>query len=264
MTAVHRLLGITHRTLGHSLALHYSFRKKSVSPTVWCDSCTLATRCLFRPPVPHAQVEKQHAYATATIFPALAFLRRPNHIAGQPPAYSQKWLPKRKNWSITRMNFLKRLPLLLPLVMVPLPTERLVPMATRRDPTLVSTRLVSGEFKDHDKGTSVDCFGCRDFLLKPELLRAISDLGFEHPSEGKSISFSHPVCRPQLLESRDQSDGGFEGFGGNERQRGRRGDALIRRIAYLSRLDPTDSPARMYSAIHLGSGRPLSGKVRYG
>src|ERR1700678_1115861 len=25
---------------------------------------------------------------------------------------------------------------------------------------------------------------CRDFLLKPELLRAISDLGFEHPSEG--------------------------------------------------------------------------------
>ena len=26
---------------------------------------------------------------------------------------------------------------------------------------------------------------CRDFLLKPELLRAISDLGFEHPSEGK-------------------------------------------------------------------------------
>lgn len=28
--------------------------------------------------------------------------------------------------------------------------------------------------------------GFRDFLLKPELLRAISDLGFEHPSEGKS------------------------------------------------------------------------------
>jgi ATP-dependent RNA helicase UAP56/SUB2 len=26
--------------------------------------------------------------------------------------------------------------------------------------------------------------GFRDFLLKPELLRAISDLGFEHPSEG--------------------------------------------------------------------------------
>ena len=27
--------------------------------------------------------------------------------------------------------------------------------------------------------------GFRDFLLKPELLRAIVDFGFEHPSEGK-------------------------------------------------------------------------------
>jgi ATP-dependent RNA helicase UAP56/SUB2 len=26
--------------------------------------------------------------------------------------------------------------------------------------------------------------GFRDFLLKPELLRAIGDCGFEHPSEG--------------------------------------------------------------------------------
>jgi len=26
--------------------------------------------------------------------------------------------------------------------------------------------------------------GFRDFLLKPELLRAIADCGFEHPSEG--------------------------------------------------------------------------------
>lgn len=26
-----------------------------------------------------------------------------------------------------------------------------------------------------------------DFLLKPEILRAISDLGFEHPSEGKNL-----------------------------------------------------------------------------
>lgn len=28
----------------------------------------------------------------------------------------------------------------------------------------------------------------RDFLLKPELLRAISDLGFEHPSEGELMA----------------------------------------------------------------------------
>ena len=28
--------------------------------------------------------------------------------------------------------------------------------------------------------------GFRDFLLKPELLRAIVDSGFEHPSEGRA------------------------------------------------------------------------------
>lgn len=29
--------------------------------------------------------------------------------------------------------------------------------------------------------------GFRDFLLKPELLRAIVDSGFEHPSEGNIL-----------------------------------------------------------------------------
>lgn len=33
---------------------------------------------------------------------------------------------------------------------------------------------------------SIHSSGFRDFLLKPELLRAIVDCGFEHPSEGRS------------------------------------------------------------------------------
>lgn len=32
---------------------------------------------------------------------------------------------------------------------------------------------------------SIHASGFKDFLLKPELLRAIMDCGFEHPSEGK-------------------------------------------------------------------------------
>ena len=32
---------------------------------------------------------------------------------------------------------------------------------------------------------SIHSSGFRDFLLKPELLRAIVDCGFEHPSEGE-------------------------------------------------------------------------------
>lgn len=42
------------------------------------------------------------------------------------------------------------------------------------------------EQKKDVKGTyvSIHSSGFRDFLLKPELLRAIVDCGFEHPSEG--------------------------------------------------------------------------------
>ena len=37
--------------------------------------------------------------------------------------------------------------------------------------------------------------GFKDFLLKPELLRAITDCGFEHPSEG---AIPAPSCPLQL------------------------------------------------------------------
>ena len=39
--------------------------------------------------------------------------------------------------------------------------------------------------------------GFRDFLLKPELLRAISDLGFEHPSEGEYRPMARVDARGQ-------------------------------------------------------------------
>ena len=45
--------------------------------------------------------------------------------------------------------------------------------------------------KEKVKGTyvSIHSSGFRDFLLKPEILRAIVDCGFEHPSEGKHQLF---------------------------------------------------------------------------
>lgn len=39
---------------------------------------------------------------------------------------------------------------------------------------------------------SIHSSGFRDFLLKPELLRAIVDCGFEHPSEGTPFWTSSP------------------------------------------------------------------------
>ncbi|KAK8624982.1 hypothetical protein V6N13_089866 [Hibiscus sabdariffa] len=70
--------------------------------------------------------------------------------------------------------------------------------------------------------------GFRDFLLKPELLRAIVDSGFEHPSEGKvsklmsdfNISSNHclyihhfnkktGLCIPQAILGMDQAKSGM-------------------------------------------------------
>ena len=47
---------------------------------------------------------------------------------------------------------------------------------------------VTGAGADKSKGSYVGIHstGFREFLLKPELVRAITDCGFEHPSEGQS------------------------------------------------------------------------------
>lgn len=59
---------------------------------------------------------------------------------------------------------------------------------------------VDGEAAKKDlKGTyvSIHSSGFKDFLLKPELLRAIMDCGFEHPSEVQH------ECIPQAILSMD-------------------------------------------------------------
>jgi len=50
---------------------------------------------------------------------------------------------------------------------------------------------VANEAKEVKKGSyvGIHATGFKDFMLKPELSRAIVDCGFEHPSEGK-----HPFC----------------------------------------------------------------------
>lgn len=53
----------------------------------------------------------------------------------------------------------------------------------------VETTETTEQPKKDVKGTyvSIHSSGFRDFLLKPEILRAIVDCGFEHPSEGKNF-----------------------------------------------------------------------------
>ena len=58
-----------------------------------------------------------------------------------------------------------------------------------QETTQIITNDKAKEQKKDVKGTyvSIHSSGFRDFLLKPELLRAIVDCGFEHPSEGISV-----------------------------------------------------------------------------
>jgi superfamily II DNA/RNA helicase len=56
------------------------------------------------------------------------------------------------------------------------------------------------ENKEHKKGyVGIHSTNFKDFLLMPEILRAIVDSGFEHPSEGTYIQKSWPNWNYQPL-----------------------------------------------------------------
>lgn len=75
------------------------------------------------------------------------------------------------------------------------------PAAASNGNAVASTDGAAADSKDQ-KGSYVGIHstGFRDFLLKPELLRAISDLGFEHPSEGRLDYLHHcDILRTDVL-----------------------------------------------------------------
>lgn len=61
----------------------------------------------------------------------------------------------------------------------------------------------AGEEKDTKKGhyVGIHTSNFRDFILKPELLRAVIDCGFEHPSEG-----TYPNINIVYLENQTSLD----------------------------------------------------------
>ena len=70
--------------------------------------------------------------------------------------------------------------------------------------------------------------GFRDFLLKPELLRAIVDCGFEHPSEGEE-SFSVSLVFRAHIEHSNASRGRWDGKAGRSSRAGFFFDAICAR-----------------------------------
>ncbi|CAI8032492.1 Spliceosome RNA helicase DDX39B [Geodia barretti] len=81
---------------------------------------------------------------------------------------------------------------------------------------------------------SIHSSGFRDFLLKPELLRAIVDCGFEHPSE------STDECIPQAILGMDVVCQAKSGMG----------KTAVFVIATLQQLEPTDGQVSVIVMCH--------------
>jgi len=87
---------------------------------------------------------------------------------------------------------------------------------------------------DRDRYTSIHASGFKDFLLKPELLRAITDCGFEHPSEVQS------ECIPQAILGTDVICQAKSGMG----------KTAVFVLASLQQLDPVPGQVQVLVLCH--------------
>ncbi|GAA5918109.1 hypothetical protein JCM5296_005232 [Sporobolomyces johnsonii] len=136
---------------------------------------------------------------------------------------------------------LTRHPVVLPSSRSNLPTEDLIdyeeePLETpAAAPAAANGDAPSADSKDQ-KGSyvGVHSTGFRDFLLKPELLRAISDLGFEHPSEVQQ------ECIPQAILGMDVLCQAKSGMG----------KTAVFVTATLQQLEPVDGEVSVIVLCH--------------
>jgi superfamily II DNA/RNA helicase len=104
------------------------------------------------------------------------------------------------------------------------------------DSTLPTNGTVAAGVKKDVKGTyvSIHSSGFRDFLLKPELLRAIVDCGFEHPSEVQH------ECIPQAILGMDVVCQAKSGMG----------KTAVFVLATLQQLEPVDNQVSVLVMCH--------------
>merc|ERR1712179_814989 len=102
--------------------------------------------------------------------------------------------------------------------------------------TTVDNAGADGPAKKDVKGTyvSIHSSGFRDFLLKPELLRAIVDCGFEHPSEVQH------ECIPQAILGMDVVCQAKSGMG----------KTAVFVLATLQQLEPMDGQVSVLVMSH--------------
>jgi len=107
----------------------------------------------------------------------------------------------------------------------------------------VTTNGVKGEGDKKGSYVGIHSTGFRDFLLKPELLRAISDLGFEHPSEVQQ------ECIPQAILGTDVLCQAKSGMG----------KTAVFVLACLQQIEPVDGEVGIVILCHT---RELAYQIR--
>eukprot|EP00745_Piridium_sociabile_P015206 TRINITY_DN22417_c1_g1_i1.p1 TRINITY_DN22417_c1_g1~~TRINITY_DN22417_c1_g1_i1.p1 ORF type:complete len:428 (-),score=130.93 TRINITY_DN22417_c1_g1_i1:401-1684(-) len=114
--------------------------------------------------------------------------------------------------------------------------ENILDYEDEENETAVEGAAGDGPTKKDVKGTyvSIHSSGFRDFLLKPELLRAIIDCGFEHPSEVQH------ECIPQAILSMDVLCQAKSGMG----------KTAVFVLATLQQLEPVDGQVSVLVMAH--------------
>jgi len=102
------------------------------------------------------------------------------------------------------------------------------------DDAVADATAGAGEKKDKGSYAGIHSSGFRDFLLKPELLRAIGDCGFEHPSEVQQ------ECIPQAMLGMDVICQAKSGMG----------KTAVFVIATLQQLTPVDGEVSVLVMAH--------------
>ncbi|KAK3088353.1 hypothetical protein FSP39_018033 [Pinctada imbricata] len=97
-----------------------------------------------------------------------------------------------------------------------------------------STSSAQADKKDNKGYVSIHSSGFRDFLLKPELLKAISDRGFEHPSQVQH------ECIPQAILSMDVLCQAKSGMG----------KTAVFALSVLQQLEPIDKQVSVLVITH--------------
>ncbi|KAJ1612035.1 hypothetical protein OIY81_221 [Cryptosporidium canis] len=109
-------------------------------------------------------------------------------------------------------------------------TEELVDYEEEETTTRVEDESRTDEGSKVGRGNyvAIHASGFRDFFLKPELIRAIGDAGFEHPSEVQHETIPHAItgvdilCQAKSVPQEREAAGGLRGYPDSKG----RGDAL--------------------------------------